>query len=96
MSATWSAPTGSLLGRAQPGSVYNAASGRTVSIQEIIAGFLACVTRLIDVHQVAQRIRPVDIPLLGTRRLRVLTGWSLAILLRQSLEDVLNDWRSRG
>ena len=67
-----------LLGRAQPGSVYNAASGRTVSIQEIIAGFLTCVTRPIDVHQVAQRIRPVDIPLLlgDASRLRVLTGWT--------------------
>jgi GDP-4-dehydro-6-deoxy-D-mannose reductase len=87
-----------LLGRAQPGSVYNAASGRAVSIREIITGFLACVSRPIAVREVTQRIRPVDIPLLlgDASRLRALTGWTPEIPLQQSLQDVLNDWRTRG
>ena len=56
-----------LLGRAQPGSVYNAASGRTVSIQEIIAGFLACVTRPIDVPGGATHPPRRHPPCWGTR-----------------------------
>jgi GDP-4-dehydro-6-deoxy-D-mannose reductase len=86
-----------LLARAQPGSTYNAASGHAVSIQEVIDGFLACAARPIEVRQVAQRIRPIDLPLLvgDARRLRTLTGWAPAVPFRQSLEDVLDDWRRR-
>ena len=86
-----------LLARAQPGSTYNAASGHAVSIQEVIDGFLACAARPIEVRQVAQRIRPIDLPLLvgDASRLRTLTGWAPAVPFRQSLEDVLDDWRRR-
>jgi GDP-4-dehydro-6-deoxy-D-mannose reductase len=87
-----------LLDRAQPGTVYNAASGSAMSIQEVIEGLLACAARRIETRQVAQRIRPVDIPLLlgDASRLRTLTGWAPTIPLRQSFADVLNDWRHRA
>jgi GDP-4-dehydro-6-deoxy-D-mannose reductase len=86
-----------LLARAQPGSTYNAASGHAASIREVIDGFLACAARPIEVRQVAQRIRPIDLPLLvgDASRLRTLTGWAPAVPFRQSLEDVLDDWRRR-
>ena len=86
-----------LLARAHPGSTYNAASGQAVSIREVIDGFLACAARPVEVRQVAQRIRPIDLPLLvgDARRLRTLTGWAPAVPFRQSLEDVLDDWRRR-
>jgi GDP-4-dehydro-6-deoxy-D-mannose reductase len=86
-----------VLGRAAPGEVYNAASGRAVSIAELLDGFLALAARPIEVRQVPQRVRPVDIPLLtgDAARLRRLTGWAPTVPLRQSLEDVLEDWRGR-
>ena len=86
-----------LLDRAAPGGTYNAASGTAVAIDEIVQGFLARATRRITVRHVPQRIRPVDIPVLvgDATRLRTLTGWAPAVPLRQSLEDVLDDWRHR-
>jgi GDP-4-dehydro-6-deoxy-D-mannose reductase len=69
-----------------------------VSIRELIDGFLASATCPIEVRQVPQRVRLIDVPLLlgDASRLRALTGWAPAIPFRQSIEDVLNDWRTRG
>ena len=86
-----------VLDRAAPGSIYNAASGRAVSIRELIDGFLASATCPIEVRQVPQRVRLIDVPLLlgNASRLRALTGWAPTIPFRQSIEDVLDDWRHR-
>jgi GDP-4-dehydro-6-deoxy-D-mannose reductase len=86
-----------LLAKAPPGRTYNAASGRAVSIQAVIDEFRVYAERPIEVRQVAQRVRPIDIPLLegDASRLRTLTGWAPAISFRQSIEDVLDDWRHR-
>jgi GDP-4-dehydro-6-deoxy-D-mannose reductase len=83
------------LNRARPGETYNAASGTTVSIQDVIEGFLARSRCPIEVRQVPQRVRPVDIPVLSGSRLRALTGWAPVVPFQQSLEDVLGDWRQR-
>ena len=86
-----------LLARGDPGRTYNAASGKAVSIREVIEGFLARAARPIEVRQVAERVRPIDLPILvgDASRLRALTGWAPTISFRQSLEDVLDDWRRR-
>jgi GDP-4-dehydro-6-deoxy-D-mannose reductase len=87
-----------LLARAHPGSTYNAASGTAVAIREVIDGFLARAARPIEVRQVVQRVRPIDLPLLvgDASRLRALTGWAPTISFQQSLGDVLDDWRRRS
>jgi GDP-4-dehydro-6-deoxy-D-mannose reductase len=81
-----------------PGEVYNVASGRAVSIQEVVDGFLALASRPIEVRVAADRVRPIDLPLLlgDAGRLRARTGWKPQIPLEQSLADVLADWRSRA
>lgn len=86
-----------LLERAAPGTIYNAASGRAVAIREIVERFLALAARLIEVRVTADRVRPVDLPLLlgDASRLRALSGWVPRIPLEQSLADVLGDWRHR-
>ena len=68
-----------------------------MSIQDVVEGFLARSTCPIEVRQVPQRVRPVDIPVLSgdASRLRALTGWAPAVPFQQSLEDVLDDWRQR-
>ena len=80
------------------GKEAEAASGRAVPIREILEGFLALASLRIEVRQASQRLRPIDIPILtgDAGRLRGLTGWLPEISLRQSLEDVLDDWRRRG
>jgi GDP-4-dehydro-6-deoxy-D-mannose reductase len=86
-----------LLARAAPGDTYNAASGTVVPVREVMEGFLARASRPIEVRQVPQRIRPLDIPVLSgdASRLRALTGWAPVVPLWQSLGDVLDDWRNR-
>jgi GDP-4-dehydro-6-deoxy-D-mannose reductase len=85
------------LERGSPGDVFNAASGRAISIREVIDGFRALARRPIDVRTAADRVRPIDLPLLlgDASRLRVLTGWKPQISLEQSRADVLDDWRRR-
>jgi GDP-4-dehydro-6-deoxy-D-mannose reductase len=80
-----------------PGEVYNVASGRAVSIQEVVEGFLALASCPIEVRVASSRVRPIDLPLLlgDAGRLRARTGWKPQIPLEQSLTDVLADWRSR-
>ena len=87
-----------LLERAAPGEIYNAASGRAVAIREVLDGFLALARCSIEVRPSAERLRPVDLPLLlgDASRLRRLTGWTPRIPLAQSLADVLDDWRQRA
>jgi GDP-4-dehydro-6-deoxy-D-mannose reductase len=85
------------LERGGPGEVYNAGSGRAVSIREVIDGFLALARQPIEVRVVPERVRPIDLPLLlgDAGRLRALTGWKPQIPLEQSLADVLQYWRGR-
>ena len=49
-----------------------------MSIREVIDGFLARAARPIEVRQVAERVRPIDLPILvgDASRLRALTGWA--------------------
>jgi GDP-4-dehydro-6-deoxy-D-mannose reductase len=84
-----------LLERAAPGDVYNAASGRAVAIRDVVDRFLALAGCPIEVRPAADRVRPIDLPLLlgDAGRLRALTGWNPEIPLEQSLADVLADWR---
>jgi GDP-4-dehydro-6-deoxy-D-mannose reductase len=86
-----------VLGRGEPGRTYNAASGTSTSIQEVVDAFRARASRPIEIRQSPERIRPVDVPMLvgDASRLRALTGWAPTISLPRSIEDVLEDWRRR-
>ena len=82
--ATWSQAYWRLLGRGEPGRTYNAASGKG----DVDPGSHRCVParahRPIEMRQVPERVRPVDVPMLvgDASRLRTLTGWAPAISLR--------------
>lgn len=86
------------LEQGQAGETYNAASGVATPIRDVLEGFLSLATCPIEVRSSPQRVRPVDVPLLtgDASRLSALTGWQPRIPLRQSLEDVLADWRRRA
>lgn len=86
-----------LLARAEPGEVYNAASGRALSVEEVVQGFLRLARCPIETRLDPAQLRPVDIPLLlgDAGRLRALTGWRPEVPLERSFRDVLEDWRQR-
>ena len=79
-----------MLGRGVPGSVYNVASGRDVSVDEIIGELVdvAGVDARVEVDE--SRLRPVDVPVVRAdigKAGREL-GWSPTIPLRESLESM--------
>lgn len=89
--AYWLAATD---GRA--GEAYNVCSGRGVSIRELLDLLLARSEAEIEVEVDPARVRPSDIPMLvgDGARFTAMTGWRPEIPLEQTLEDLLEWWRS--
>ena len=90
--AYWLATT-----RGEPGEVYNVASGRSVSIRELLETLLGFSRRPLVVEQDPARLRPSDVPdLVGdASKLRRQTGWEPARMLQETLRDTLDHWRKR-
>src|SRR5262249_53773447 len=86
-----------LLGRGEPGQVYNLCSGRGWAIQEILDFLLRESTnKSIAVREDPARLRPSDVPVLigDFSRLNAL-GWKPRIPFEQTLRDLLGYWRER-
>ena len=83
------------LEKGEPGEVYNIASGRGWSIQEILDKFLSLTKTKVKIQQDPERFRPSDVPrLLGdSTRFRERTGWQPQIPFDQTLQDLLEYWR---
>jgi GDP-4-dehydro-6-deoxy-D-mannose reductase len=85
------------LERGQPGEVYNVCSGQAISIQACLDELGGLAEKGIRVEQDPTRMRPSDLPMsLGDcALLQQQTGWRPAIPLRQSLAELLEEWRRR-
>lgn len=85
-----------LMEQGEIGQVYNIASGKGTSIQVILDSLLAQSSVKVVVHQDPLKMRPSDNPIMigDASRLVEKTGWSPAISLKQSLEDILAYWRN--
>src|SRR5262249_1954722 len=83
--------------RGQASRPYNICSGRAVAIGEQLEMLCAHARVPIRVRVDAERFRPNDVPVLvgDAGRLRSELGWTPAIPLQQTLDDLLNYWRSR-
>ncbi len=81
----------------ETGQVYNIGTGQAVTIQSLLAQLLAMSTIHVDVQPDPQRMRPIDVPLVvcDPRRFHACTGWQPHIPFKQTLQDILNDWRTR-
>lgn len=77
--------------------VYNICTGNSVSGQEILDLLLAKSMARLAITQDPARMRPSDIPEIygDYSKLTQHTGWKPIIPLDQTLEDALEDWRSR-
>ncbi len=86
-----------LLNRGLPGEVYNAGSGRAISIQDLLNMLLEMSVVPILTEIDPERMRPSDTPIIvcDPTRLRLTTGWRAEIPLRQTLADILDDWRRK-
>jgi GDP-4-dehydro-6-deoxy-D-mannose reductase len=86
-----------LMRRGEPGRAYNVCSGEAHAIRELLDGLLAHSTVKVEVRVDPARLRPVDQPLLVGRLDRITreTGWRPEIGWSRTLQDLLEDWRSR-
>ena len=81
--------------RGKPRRAYNVCSGRAVAIREVLDMLVARARVSIQVRVDPARFRPNDVPLLlgDPSRLRDELGWTPAIPLEQTLNDILQYWR---
>lgn len=87
-----------ILEHGSPGKVYNVCSGQARSVQELLDTLLSLAgLPHVQVREREQRLQPTDVALsLGDPSLlRTDTGWQPAIAIRQSLRDLLDEWRVR-
>jgi GDP-4-dehydro-6-deoxy-D-mannose reductase len=85
-----------ILERGEPGRPYNVCSGRAIRIGDLLDQLLARARVPIAVKPDPARYRPNDTPLLvgDPGRLRDELGWTPTIPLEQTLDDLLEYWRS--
>jgi GDP-4-dehydro-6-deoxy-D-mannose reductase len=83
--------------KAHPGEVYNLASGRGVTIQEVLDQLIALSDAEVRVEVDPERLRPSDVErLIGdASRFQEATGWEPRIPFEQTLRDILAYWRQR-
>ena len=85
------------LEKGKPGEVYNLASGRAVTIAELLDMLLAHTDTKVEIEVDPDRLRPSDVEILlgDSSKFRRDTGWEPVIPLTQTVEDLLNYWRER-
>jgi GDP-4-dehydro-6-deoxy-D-mannose reductase len=86
-----------ILDRGTPGRPYNVCSGHAITIRRLLDLLLARARVPVTVKVDPARYRPNDTPLLlgDPSRLRDELGWTAQIPLEQTLDDLLEYWRSR-
>jgi GDP-4-dehydro-6-deoxy-D-mannose reductase len=86
-----------VLEHGQPGRPYNVSSGVACSIREVLDRLVARARVPVAVRIDPARLRPNDVPLLvgDSARIRTELGWTPAIPLERTLDDVLEYWRDQ-
>lgn len=79
-----------LLAHGRPGEAYNVASGRDVSIRELIDRLLAISGLSVPVETDPDRTRSVDVPCIraSVDKIRAEAGWQVSIEPERSLSDM--------
>ena len=78
-----------------PGEVYNVGRGAALTVRTLLDTLLELTPVDVHIELDPLRLRPSDVPvsLCNNRKLVRTTGWQPQIDLRQSLRDLLDDWR---
>lgn len=85
-----------LMEHGHSGECYNVASGVPRSIRAALEALLARARTDVSVEVDLARMRPNDTPLLlgDASKLRQVTGWAPRIPFEQTIDDLLNYWRT--
>ncbi len=83
--------------KGKPGQIYNVCSEHGVAIRKCLGEMMSMSTNQLSARVDADRVQKNDVPVqVGSyQKLHKATDWSPKISLRQSLTDLLNDWRVR-
>jgi GDP-4-dehydro-6-deoxy-D-mannose reductase len=83
--------------KAQPGEVYNIATGSGIRISEMLDRLLALARVEVKVEVDPARLRPSDVEILigDSSKFRADTGWEPRIPFDQTLRDLLDYWREK-
>lgn len=83
--------------RGESGAVYNVASGRSVSIRDVLGQLCALsgVDARIEQEQAVRSSQDVPVQRGDATRMRAELGWNADVELATSLADLLEDWRHR-
>ena len=86
-----------ILERGVPGRPYNVCSGHAIAIRDLLDRLIARARVPVEVRVDPARYRPNDTPLLlgDPGRLRDELGWTAQIPIEQTLDDLLEYWRTR-
>ncbi len=83
--------------KGRPGEVYNIASGREITIRQLLDKLVELSRTRVEVEIDPDRLRPSDVEVLigDASKFHADTGWVPSIPLEQTLEDLLDFWRER-
>lgn len=86
-----------ILERGTPGRAYNVCRGEAVSIRQVLDTLVSLSEARVTVVTDPARYHELDAPLIvgSHERLRKDTGWSPGFPLRDTLRDLLDDWRRK-
>lgn len=89
---------GLLVQKGQKGETYNVGRGNALSIREILDKILALSTKSIEVKVDAEKLRPVDVPIIepDVTKINEATGWTPEISLDTTLKETLEYWRAQA
>ncbi|MFN8414010.1 MAG: GDP-mannose 4,6-dehydratase [Anaerolineales bacterium] len=81
----------------QDGQIYNVCSEQAVSLQECLSEMMSMSPRQLTARLDAERVQKNDLPIqVGSfQKIKKACGWRPQISLKESLTDLLNDWRER-
>ncbi len=85
-----------ILDRGHPGRSYNVSSGTAIAVGEVLEMLIARARAPVRIRVDPDRFQPNDLPLLlgDPSRLRSELGWQPTIPLSQTLDDLLEYWRT--
>ncbi len=83
--------------KGRPGEVYNIASGKGITIRELLDHLVELSKVEVEIEVDAQRMRPSDVEVLvgDYSKFHADTGWEPTIPLEQTLQDLLDYWRQK-
>jgi GDP-4-dehydro-6-deoxy-D-mannose reductase len=83
--------------KGEAGQTYNVCSERAVAIQGCLQEMMSQSQKQLSAKVDAARVQKNDVPVqVGSfQKLHKVTGWNPRIPLKESLADLLNDWRER-